>query len=410
MLTSRLHDLPWRETLVELEAQPTTRPMDAPVIYEDDDFRLRLAVAEDQSSLDQLLATVPFGASTPIYEGRGEDFFALRKLQTAQFGEPPMTFVVENAEGRVNGSLSVSVRPSRIGSQNLSIGEIGDVRFEPSARGGVIFPIALKRALEYVSNWYGAEVFRTSVVGGDLRALSPWLQRDEKRYEQPMGQVMSRMEIVWLPINIRRVPQPTNHVQRASEVDRDELIAFLLKSEATRRMGADLSAGQLSRRFATWPTFSIENFQVVRGSGGQIIGCGAAWNPGAVRTFRLGRPRFGTKLARAHFDFRARLNGYGALPGPDTDLAPLVVTHMEVVDDDPATLRDLLIGVLRDLDATHQQGLVFAIPKTPAFDRALAGFPTYRLPLSLLAITPAGTPWNNVDFRARRVGFELVFL
>jgi hypothetical protein len=410
VVTSRLRDLPGRETLVELEAQPTTRPMEVPVIYEDDDFRLRLAVEEDQASLGQLLASVPFGACTPIYEGRGEDFFALRKLQTSQFGEPPMTFVVENRDGRVTGSISVAVRPARISSQSLNIGEIGDVRFDPSVRGGAVFPIALKRALEHVSNWYGAEVFRTSVLGGDLQALSPWLRRDEARYEQPMGQVMSQMEVVWLPLNVRRIPQPTNHVQRASEIDRDELVAFLLKSESTRRMGADLSAGQLSRRFATWTTFSIENFQLVRGVGGQIIGCGAPWDPGALRTFRLGRPRFGAKLARTRFDLRARINGHGALPGPDTDLAPLVVTHMEVVDDDPATLRDLLIGILRDLDATHQQGLVFAIPKTTAFDRALSGFPTYRLPLSLLAITPAGTPWNNVDFRARRVGFELVFL
>ena len=83
---------------------------------------------------------------------------------------------------------------------------------------------------------------------------------------------------------------------------------------------------------------------------------------------------------------------------------------MEVAEDDPGILRDLLIGILRDMEPTHQRGLLFAVPKTAAFERALDGLPTYRIPFSLLAITPAGTPWNNVDFRARRAGFELAFL
>lgn len=321
-----------------------------------------------------------------------------------------MTFLIQATNGEAIGCLTVVVRPARFGTEAIRIGELCDVRLEPGSRGGTIFPRALKAALEYVGNWYDIEVFRTAVLGDDFRSLWPWLRRNERRYEQPMAQVMSRMDVVWLPLNVRWLPRPTHHLQRAKELDREELVAFLLKSEATRRMGLSLTPSQLSRRFATWPTFGVENFQLVRGSNGQIVGCGAPWNPDSLRTFRLGRPSLGSKLARMRFDWRAKFTGLGALPKPQVDLAPLLVTHMEVADDDPAILRDLLIGILRDLEPTHQKGLLFAIPKTPSFDRALQGFPNYRIPVSLLAITPAGTPGNNVDFRARRTGFELAFL
>ena len=134
-------------------------------------------------------------------------------------------------------------------------------------------------------------------------------------------------------------------------------------------MGASLTPSQLSRRFATWPMFGIENFQLVRGASGQIVGCGAPWNAESLRTFRLGSPSFGAQLSRARFNWRARLTGLGALPRQTQDLAPLLVTHMEVAEDDPTILRDLLIGILRDMEPTHQKGLLFAIPKTRPFEQ-----------------------------------------
>lgn len=399
-----------RGKLVELAGQRVEGSHDSPLIFQGDHFALRLATGADQSSLSALLDRIPFGGSTPVYEGRGDDFFALRRLHSSQFGEPPMTFVVQEVSGEIIGCLTVVVRPARFGSESIRVGEICDVRLEPGSRGGTVFPTVLRTALEHVSSWYDIEVFRTAVLGQDFRGLWPWLRRNERRYEQPMAQVMSRMDVVWLPLNLRWLARPTHHLQRAKELDREELVSFLLKSEATRRMGVSLTAGQLSRRFATWPTFGIENFQLVRGASGQIVGCGAPWNPEALRSFRLGPASLGSKLSRARFDWRARLTGVGSLPKPAVDLAPLLVTHMEVANDDPTIFRDLLIGILRDLDPTHQKGLLFAIPKTAAFIRALDGLPNYRIPMSLLAITPAGTPWNNTDFRARRSGFELAFL
>ena len=400
-----------RTTLVEFGAERVEEELDAWFIRKGEDFGLRVASVRDSALLSSLVSEISFGGETPVHEERGEDFFAIRGLQSAQFGEPPMTFIVHAPNGgEPIGCLTVVVRPARIGSQVLRIGEIGDVRLRPEYRGGSIFPKLLKTALEHVGNWYDIEVFRTAVLGDDFRGLWPWLRRNERRYEQPMAQVMSRMDVVWLPINLRRLPRPSRHVQRAKEIDREEVISFLLKSESTRRMGASLTESQLSRRFATWPGFSVESFQIVRGASGQIVGCGAPWDGQALRSFRLGPARGGGRWSRFRFNWRARLSGLGALPGVNDSLKPLIVTHMEVAEDDPGILRDLLIGILRDLEPTHQNGLLFAVPKTRPFDRALDGLPTYRIPVSLLAITPAGTPWNNVDFRARRTGFELAFL
>ena len=165
---------------------------------------------------------------------------------------------------------------------------ICDVRLRPEQRGGVLFPGALKAALEYVGNWYDVEVFRTAVFGEDFRGLWPWLRRDEQRYEQPMAQVMSRMDAVWLPIHLRRLPRPSRHVQRATEIDRDELIAFLLKKGHPSH-GGEPDVGPALKALRDLAHLWCRELSVGSRCERADRGVRSAWDAQALRSFRLGR-------------------------------------------------------------------------------------------------------------------------
>ena len=86
--------------------------------------------------------------------------------------------------------------------------------------------------------------------------------------------------------------------------------------------------------------------------------------------------------------------------------------HLEFIEvqrGDQGVVVDLVRGILAELEATPVEWLMLTVPRDTSTDMALDSFAAFRIPLLLLAMTPAGTPWNNVDFRTQRAGFELSF-
>lgn len=397
--------------MVQTAQQPDTRPVHrGALIHEGEGWSLRLASDEDGEALCGLLEEVSFGSPTPIFECRDPDFFALRRLQTLKSGDPPMVFVVHDDEGVLQGGFSVAVQAARMGSQRLAVGAIGDLRFRPDFRGGRVFPTALRHGLQHVRNWHGAEVFRTATLEHDYRALRAFIHRDERRFEQPMAQVIVRMRLALVPFGARGLPTPKRHVQQASDVDHDELVAFLVQHEATRRFGTVVTGPQLAHRIAAWPGFDLENFFVVRARGGRIVGCAAPWDPGPMRRIRLATPSGAERWKRWRQNMGASVRGYRPVPQPTEEIRPFFLTHLAVHDDEPATFRDLLAGIMHLVDDGAHDGAVMAVTLGMGLDRGLSTITSYSLPLSVMAITPAGTVWNNVDFRAQKASLEPLFL
>jgi len=94
-------------------------------------------------------------------------------------------------------------------------------------------------------------------------------------------------------------------------------------------------------------------------------------------------------------------------------------------DEDPGPLRDLVLAVLTGAwpeptsepaggngaaSRTKPSWLSVAIPRHGPASHVLDDVPCFTLPVSLMAVTRAGTRWNNVDFRTQRCGVEHLFL
>ncbi|MGM0576565.1 MAG: GNAT family N-acetyltransferase [Myxococcota bacterium] len=381
----------------------------ASVLAEGEGWRVRLATPADDAALRDLVRRVPFGAPTPFVEDRGDDFFALRRLRTRDPSVPPDVFLVEDDGGAPVGCLSVAARPGRHASDVLSVGHIGDVRMLPEHRGGRVFPGALRAALEHVRDRRGAEVFQTAVPCHDYGALDPFLQRRAARYEQPMAQVMTLMDLVLVPLQGRARAEPERMVQRASDLDLEPLAAFMSRHQTTRRFGEDVTPQRLRQLVARLPDFGVDRFFVVRESGARIVGCAAALDLSSVRRFVPLEREGEARLDALRFRLRGLVRGHDPLPEPGVPADVVFLGGVEVSREDPGILEDLLLGMHAELGAAGHEWMAVSIPRGSGLEEALDPLPTWRIPFAVLAVTLAGTPWNNVDFRAARVGFEAAF-
>lgn len=388
-----------------------TEPTTDELLHEGDRWTLRRVDGDTaRDALRDLLRRLPLGSGRLcVTEDRGEDPLLLRAVQ-ADPQSAPQVYVAFNAEERPVGSLVVVHEQRRLGPDLVPVGQVCDVRFDPELRGARAFPAALRAALEHAEGALGTEVFHTVILGDDAHTRSAFLHRREGRFEQPMAQMMSRLDLALLPLAQRTRGPGQVLVQRASALDLDALIAFLRRTESTRRLGLDVGRASLARRFQGWPGFGVESFFVARTKGARIVGCAALLDLTQLRRFERVLPPGAGRLRGLGLALRSHLAGSRALPRPGRAPQLGMLSHVEIDGDDPGIFLDLVRGAHCELAATTDLDLIgVAVPQDSPLVRALTSLPGPRVPLSLLALTRAGTPWNNVDFRTARPGFEPAF-
>lgn len=386
-----------------VQAPPDAHPAEGAVLHEGEGFTVRLAGPSHAPTVASLLREIPFGGPTPFVEDRSPDPQALLRLGMGPVDLAPWTFLLERPDGSAAGCLSVTVRPGRFRTGATPVGHVTDIRLAPDLRGAKAFPAFFRVALDHVRQRIDAQAFTLALVDHDHMVLYPFMHREKRRFEQPMAQVMTLLDLHAIPLAGRR-PDPSRLVQRAREEDQDELAHFLSTQQATRRFGENVTRSFLRRRIETWPGLGAGDFWIVRGPNARIVGACQCWDPSPVRRFIRIAPEGGLKAQLQGLG--GALTGQARLPPPGEPIRLAFLSLVEVHAEDPTILEDLLLGLHKQLRGKGPDWLVHAMPRGSALDRAVEGFKPWTLPVSLLAITPAGTPLNNMDFRTQRPGFE----
>lgn len=400
-----------RESSDADEAGPSAAPLGArQVLAEGEGWRLRRAGTEDAGRIGRILREVPFGDPLELVEEREPDVLALRRAQANGGGSGAEAYLVEDEAGAPVGCLSLVVRAARMGSNELRLGCLADLRLAEDLRGGCALPMVLRTVCQDARERHGAQVFTTTLVDPDFDALIPFLHRDRIRYEQPMAQVMSRLHLVAIPAGTSVGGSARSRIETASEGDGEDVVALLARGQAMRTFGEHVDASVLSRRLAAWPDFGRESFLLARDGSGAPVGCVAPWNVASLRRFRYRGGGSDLGMADGLRGWLARLRGGAHPPELDAPQRAVFLTHLEVPDEDPTVLRDLLRAACERTERSTADWTVAVLPEAADPDGLLRGVPHHRLPLSMLALTPAGTVWNNVDFRTARPAVEAAFL
>ncbi|MCB9728790.1 MAG: hypothetical protein H6744_17195 [Deltaproteobacteria bacterium] len=377
----------------------------AETLHEGEGWVVRRATPEDGPALAALLAEVPFGGSSPIVETRAPDVFALRQHRTMEPDQAPDFYVVDHG-GVIGGAASIVVRPGATAAGVVPLAHLGDLRLRPELRGGAVLPSLLRTALEDVRVRQGAELAVTTVVDHDHTALAPFIRRTRERFEQPMAQVASLVDLLLVPLGA--VPATSlRFFGPAAHQDLPELGAFISARQATRRLAEPVSIESLARELGRIPGQRVDHTFMLRDGTGALAGCLTVVDTGRFRRFV---PQRTTGLARVRSLGRRALGLGSQLPDDGEPAEVLWVSTLEARGDDYARMQSLIEAVAGVHADSPWDWLGLALPRGPQTKALARQLGAAVVPLSVVVLSLAGTRWNNVDFRAPRVRVNAAFL
>lgn len=373
------------------------------VILNSRDVLVRVATEADNEALCDVVRRVHLRSKLDVTQERDPDFFALPRMHHGHSA----VYLAENPDGFVGGCGSVITRPGWVDGELSTVGYLSDLRAVPGFRGARALPRAYAAALERARDEQGAEVFYTVIFDDNelaKRALLGFGQR--KRAGQPVYRPMTPFNMTsaqfCLPCR-----KPRGRVRQATSADLDRLLSFLAAKSKARMMGEVLTPERLERRLEEWPDFSVESFWLALDAKDDIIGAVAPWNTHSFKRTRVLGYYDQMRRTKQLFNIGAAILRYPPLPEPGQCLDFCFLSHLEISNDDPWVLKDLLRATYRALAKDRLHFLSAMIPRGSPLEHAFAGFVVNRTPMTVYSVTLPGSRFAERDFTTQRPGFEM---
>ncbi|NPD28609.1 GNAT family N-acetyltransferase [Corallococcus exiguus] len=362
---------------------------------------LRRATRDDNAALLDLFGDVPMTGDLVLSTQRSPDYFGLFAMQR---GDAEVWAHGETS--RLDGMGAIHVRDGWLEGRPCRVGYLGDLRTRFSARRARGLARFYGPVLEETARRHGVDVFLTAVMASNAAALQALVRRGASREAQPHYHLMRAFSAVSLQFVLRRKPRPSRYtVRQATAADVPAMAALLDADHRQRPFGYRFDTGELEHRLAHWPRLRVEDSFLAFDPAGNLVGCTSAWNPEAVKRYRVLAYRGGMKWVRRGFNALATVTGAPRLPAPGGDFRYFYLCNTSIPSEDPGVLRALLDAVYA---AFHGRGFHFFTvqqdtgdPLASAFD----GFIQRRLDFHLYAVTPASRPPRT--FPGGRTGFEI---
>ena len=377
-------------------------PADADVLLEGRGFRVRRAGPDDDSELCALLRKVHIRGTLDVTQERDPSFYSILE---AHLGEHEV-WLVENDAGEVGGCGSVVWRPGWVDGRVEPVGYLADLRGIRGFRGTRALPHAYKLALERARDRHGVELFHTVIFDSNELAIRALVRRrGKRRADQPVYSVMTPFEM--LSVQFTTNKRPASRVRRARTEDLDALVTYLAERQKTRLMGDVVDERLLTRRFEQWPGFGLDSFFIATDQRGRIVGTLAPWDTHAIKRTRVLGYYKGMKAMKIAFNTASKLFGFTPLPEPGACFRFSFLSHLEIDDDDPQILRDLLRTAYAELRPGGAHFMSAMIPRGSRLAAAFSGFVVNRTPMTVYSVVLAGSRYADRDFRTLHPGFEM---
>lgn len=362
---------------------------------------LRLATRDDNAALLELFGAVPMQGDLVLSTQRAPDYFALFDLQRGA----TEVWVTEEA-GRLDAMGALHVRDGWLEGRPCRVGYLGDLRTRFSARRALSLPRLYGPLLEGFAQRHGVDVFLTAVMATNAAAHQALVRRKPRREAQPHYTPLRRFGAVSVQFTLRRKPRPGPFtVRRATPEDVPAMAALLDADHRARPFGYRYDTGELEHRLARWPGLRVEDSYLAFDAGGRLVGCTSAWDPAAVKRYRVLAYRGGMRWVRFGFDGLATVLRLPKLPAPGEDFRYFYLCNTSIAGEDPAIFRTLVERVYADFHGRGYHFFTLYLDEADALAPALKGFMLRTLDFHLYAVTPASKP--RADFPPGRTGFEI---
>lgn len=362
---------------------------------------MRRATTEDNARLLELFGAVPMQGALVLSTQRAPDYFALYEMQRGT-----TEVWVHDEAGQLDGMGTLHVREGWLEGQPCRVGYLGDLRSRFSARRSRGLARFYGPILEEAAERHDVSAFLTAVMATNAAALQALVKRKASRASQPHYALLRRFSTVSIQFLLRRRPRPSPYtVRHATAADVPAMAALLDADHRARPFGYRYDLGELEHRLSHWPGLTLERTYLAFDKDGRLVGCTSAWEPSAVKRYRVLAYRGGMRWMRWGFDAMATVVRAPRLPPPGEDFRYFYLCNTSIAGEDPAIFRALLDQVYAD---HYGQGFHFFslyLDEEDPLAPALQGFLLRRLDFHLYAVTPASRPREH--FPPGRTGFEV---
>jgi hypothetical protein len=362
---------------------------------------LRRASPADNDALIELFGARPMEGRLVLSTRRDPDFFALYAMQRGDAD----CWVFEKG-GRLLGLGTILTRDGWLNGRPARVGYLGDLRARFGASRASVLAREYGEKLDDARRTRGCEAFYTAVLASNVAALQALVRRRGERHRQPAYHLLRRFAMVSVQFAGRRHPPAGDlRVRTATPDDVAPITALLDRDHRRRPFGYRYDAGELEHRLAHWPGLLLERTYVALDRDDRLVGVTSAWDPAAVKRYRVLEYRGGMRWSRILWNAVSRPLGFTPLPAPGSDFHYLYLVNTSIAGDDPAVFRALAERIYADF---HGRGYHFFSTceyEADPLASALHGFMTRRLDFHLYSVTPAGEPAPDVG--PGRTGFEM---
>ena len=361
---------------------------------------IRLAGEADNEQLLSLFGDIPMRGSVVLTTERAPRFAALYELQEVQ-----QECWVYELDGRLMGLGTILSREGYIHGQPAQVAYLGDLRARKEVRGaltrfyGKVFG-------EFVART-GCAHFYTGILASNAQALRALADRGDHRRDQPRYDLLRRFDAAQLDL-IRRPRRPSGGALRVRVAHAHEapaLAAFLDEDHRRRPFGYRYDQGELERRLASWPGFSLQQTYLCEDGAGRLRGVCTAWDADAVKRYRVLAYRGSMRWVRAAMNLGSRVMGYTPLPPAGQTLRYVYLANLSVPDRDPEVLSALISRVYADLYGRGYSFIMLYMEQGDPMRAALTPYKPRMLPFHLYSVHDPQAP--PVDYGPGTAGFEI---
>jgi hypothetical protein len=361
----------------------------------------RRATPEDNAPLLELFGAVPMRGELVLATQRSPDFFRLYDLQRGTV-EP----WVYGTRERLDGMGTFFVREGWLDGRPTRVGYLGDLRTRFAARRERGVARFYGPLLEECAERLGVDSFLTAVMASNAPALGALVRRKAARVAQPHYTLLRRFSAASVHFTRRRTPRPGPYtVRQATPEDVPAMAALLERDHRARPFGYRYDLGELEHRLAHWPGLSVRDCYLAFAPDGALVGCTSAWDPSAVKRYRVLAYRGSMRWVKWGYDAWATLLRAPRLPAAGEDFRYFYLCNTSVRQDDPDILRALVERVYADRYGQGYHFFSLYLGEGDPLQPALRGFFQRRLDFHLYAVTPASRPREH--FPEGRTGFEM---
>ncbi len=361
---------------------------------------LRPATRADNEALLELFGAVPMAGDLVLSTRRDPDFFALYDMQRGD----TECWVYETVGG-LAALGTVLVREGWIGGRPARVGYLGDLRSRMRASRERVVPRVYADAIDGAVHRHGCELFLTAVLASNAAAINALVRRREARASQPRYHLMRRFSMTSVQFagsaRVRPVPY---RVRTATPDDVAAIVRLLDRDHRARPFGYRYDQGELEHRLDRWPGMTLDRTYLALDHDERLVGVTTAWDPAAVKRYRVVAYRGSMRWMKLGFNATARLMGWPRFPEPGRDFRCLYLCNTSIADERHEVLLALLQRIYADFRNSGYHFFSLCVYENDPLAPALRGFVTRRLDFHLYVVTRGDAPPPLLDGRP---GFEM---